>query len=359
LGFVPLTDAAPLLVADALGLFARHGVRVGLSRMAAWAAMRDRIAFGGLDGGQMLSPMPIAARLGLGGVAASLAVVATLARHGNTLTFSDALLAEIERAAPDLARQRPLPAAALAACLAARRAQGREAPSLAVVYAYSSHTYLLRHWLSEAGIDPERDVRLVVVPPPLVAGELAEGHIDGFCAGEPWGSRAVDLRVGRIVLTTADIWLNHPEKVLAVSAQRLARDPEQIEAVVAAVLEAGVWLTDPANLADATRIVHRSALPEVPETVVARALARSLVLAPDEPPTPVPGLQFHLEATYPHPEHGAWWASQMLRWGHVDAVSPGLIEDIWRPDVWRRAAPRAGLSPRIPTLPACPGEHIT
>jgi len=356
LGFVPLTDAAPLLVADALGLFARHGLKVVLSRMQAWSAMRDRIGFGALDGGQMLSPMPIAAAMGLGGLTTRLAVVVTLARQGNTLTLSDALMAEIEAAAPALATTRPLQAAALRAALAARQHEGRERPVIAVVYAWSSHTYLLRHWLAEGGIDPEQDVTLVVVPPPLVAEELAAGRIDGFCAGEPWGSRAVDLRCGRIALTTADIWPHHPEKVLAVSAARLAEEPAQIEALAAAVIDAGIWLTDPAHRADATRIIQSRALPEVPAEIIALALSGQLVMTPDEAPRPAAALQFHPDATYPHPEHGAWWAGQMRRWGHLPELSPE-IPTLWRPDVWQRAALRAGMSPIPPILPALPGDR--
>jgi ABC-type nitrate/sulfonate/bicarbonate transport system substrate-binding protein len=355
LGFVPLTDAAPLLVAEALGLFRRHGVSVALNRVGAWSALRDHIALGHLDGGQMLSPMPIAAALGLSFLPTRLAAVAALGRHGNTITFSTQLVREITDAAPALAARRPLPAAAFAEALAARRAKGLPRPTLAVVFAFSSHNYLLRHWLAAGGIDPERDVTLVVVPPPLVPTELAEGRIDGFCAGEPWGSQAVALRHGEIVLTSADLWLNHPEKLLTFRSACLAAAPERVAACVAAVLEAGLWLSAPANTAEAARIVHH-AMPDVPEPVVALALGRRLVLAPDAPPTPVQGLQFHPEATYPHPEHGAWWARQMLRWGHIDALPPDLIASIWRPDIWQHGAARAGLPTHPPALPPCPGD---
>ncbi len=354
LGYVRLTDAAPLLVADALGLFHRRGVTVSLSRVGAWAALRDHIALGHLDGGQMLSPMPIAAHLGVSGLATPLSVVATLARHGNTITLGEALMAEIAAAAPELAALRPLPAQALAAAIVARRGSGRPLLTFAVVFAFSSHNYLLRHWLAAAGIDPERDMQLVVVAPPMVANELADGRIDGFCAGEPWGSRAVHLGLGRIGLTTADIWLNHPEKVLAIGQNRLRQAPERISTCVAAIIEAGIWLSDPANHGEATRIVHRTAVPDVPEAVVGLALARQLVLAPGEAPTSVQGLQFHPAATYPHPEHGAWWATQMQRWGHIGAQPDTLIPSIWRPDIWRLAALEAGISPQTPPCPACP-----
>jgi len=356
LGYVPLTDSAPLLIAKALGLFDRHHIKVDLTRIGAWSALRDHIALGHLDGGQMLSPMPIAAGLGLSGLPTDLAAVAVLARHGNTVTFSDDLMAEILAAAPELARMRPMPAAALAAALAVRRSRGKPHPTLAVVFAFSSHNYLLRHWLASGGIDPDQHIRLVVVPPPLLPGELADGRIDGFCAGEPWGSRAVDLRLGRIALTTADIWPNHPEKLLTVSAGRLEAAPEQVEACVAAIIEAGVWLSDPAHIAEAARILHTGAMPDVPEQVIALSLGHSLVRAPDEAPTPVPALQFHPQATCPHPEHGAWWARQMLRWGHIDQLPPGLIAQIWRPDIWQRAAHRAGVPSTIPPFPPCPGD---
>lgn len=357
LGFLPLTDCAPLLVADELGFFSRHDVSVRLTRLQAWVALRDHIAIGRLDGGQMLSPMPIAAALGLGGIRTDLAVVAVMARQGNTITFSEALMGEIAAANPgvDLAAG-PLQASAFAAAVVARRARGAVPPKLAVVFPFSSHNYLLRHWLASAGLDPELDVDLCAMPPPLVAGELADGRIDGFCAGQPWGSRAVDLRCGRIALTTADIWPDHPEKVLAVSATRLARRPEQVAGAVAAMIEAGGWLSDSANHAHAADILRRRAMPEVPEAVLVQSLGDSLVRGPDEAPFATSGLRFDARATYPHPEHAAWWLRQMRLWRHLpQAVSDDFLAGLWRPDVWRRGADLAGVIAGTPPLPPCPG----
>jgi ABC-type nitrate/sulfonate/bicarbonate transport system substrate-binding protein len=284
-------------------------------------------------------------------------VVSVIARQGNTITFSERLMAEIAAANPGLSLHQPLPATALAAAIAARHASGKPAPRLAMVFPFSSHNYLLRHWLVAAGIDPEHDVELTAVPPPLVAGELAEGRIDGFCAGQPWGSRAVDLRCGRIALTTADIWPNHPEKVLAVSAQRLARTPEQVASTVAALIEAGIWLQNPANIAHAADILRRRAMPDVPEAVLAQSLTDQLVVAPDEAPITTTGLQFGPEATYPHPDHAIWWLQQMQRWQHAPAdISPDRIARLWRPDIWRRGAAQAGIATTTPAMPACPRE---
>lgn len=330
LGVVPLIDAAPLLVADAGGFFRNHGVRVEIETVGSWATLRDKVAVGRLDGGQMLSPMPIAACLGLAGLVSPTVVAATLNRNGNTITLGETLLREIAAAVPDLAERRPLPAAALAAALAARRAEGRPTPVLAVVFGFSTHNYLLREWLASGGIDPERDVRLTVVPPPLVAEHLADGAIDGFCAGEPWGTRAADLLVGQVVVDSRDVWRDHPEKVLGFGAAEAARAPDRIGDAVAAVIAAGRWLDQPENHAEAARILCRRLLAEVPQAVVEAGLAGGVV--------------FHAGgASFPHPAHGAFWLAQMRRWQHVPAdADAALIARIWRADLWRRGAAQVG-----------------
>ena len=337
IGYVPLTDAAPLVVAQAMGWFAGQGLAVELVQCASWAALRDRVAFGLLDAAQMLSPMPIAAALGLGGVGADLVVGATLGRNGNTVTLSEELAAAVALETGGLAR--PLPASALAAAL---RGRHRKAV-FAVVFAFSSHNYLLRHWLAGAGIDPDRDLHMVVVPPPLVAEELAAGRIDGFCAGAPWGSRAVDLRVGRVALTTAEIWLDHPEKVLAFTAT-MARRGDVAARVIAAVMQAARWLDEPANRTAAARLLHAVALPEVPAPIIALGLGQQLVYAPDEAARAVRGPVFFAgDATRPDPAHGQWWLREMRRWGHVPAGGRDPVPEIWQPALWQAAADRFHL----------------
>jgi ABC-type nitrate/sulfonate/bicarbonate transport system substrate-binding protein len=351
LGFMPLSDSAPLLVAEALGLFRRHGVSVALSACSSWAGLRDRVMVGALDGAQMLAPMPIAAALGLGGVRARFAVTATTSRNGNTITLGESLAAVL----PDAAG--PLTSAAFATALATRKARGLRPPVLAVVFAFSSHNYLLRHWLAAGGIDPDRDLHLVVVPPPLVAEQLACGEIDGFCSGEPWGSRAVDLRVGRIALTTSDIWPDHPEKLLAFGAAVLEADPQRVVAATAAVIEAANWLADPANGRDAAQLLHDRAMPDVPVEILALALAGRLVRAPDEAAAPAAPMFRGGGATAPDPAHGAWWFAQMVRWRHAPDGETNSAQSLWRPDLWRAAALAAGMAePVIADIPAPPSS---
>lgn len=355
LGFVPLTDAAPLVIAQEKGFFRRHGLTTELMAARSWAALRDRVAFGALDGAHMLSPMPIAAALGLGGVQADLVVAATMGVNGNTITLDEGLWAEIEAADAPGARLRPLPARSLAAALAARRRGGGAPAVLAVVFSYSSHNYLLRQWLATGGIDPDTDIRLVVVPPPEVADQLAAGEINGFCAGEPWGSRAVDLQAGRIALTTGDIVPNHPEKVLVFGRSEMTRDRPRVVAATAAVIAAGEWLDRPENRTEAAAILHRFMLPTVPEDLIARALNGALAFAPDSQPSLVPALRFHRDgASFPDPAHGAWWLSEMRRWGHTDEAfqtngDTSLIETVWRPDLWREAAALVSPEPVLPS----------
>ncbi|MFC7474188.1 CmpA/NrtA family ABC transporter substrate-binding protein [Dankookia sp. GCM10030260] len=340
LGCVQLTDAAPLLVAEELGLFDAVGLRVTLSIETAWAALRDKLAFGALDAAQLLGPMPIALAAGLDGVRAQLTVAAGLGANGNTLTISRALAQELGRF------PRPLPAAAFAA-VARRRADAGKPVTFGVVFAYSSHNYLLRWWLASAGLDPDRDLRLVVVPPALCAQRLADGAIDGFCAGEPWGSHAAERGAGTIALSSGDIWPNHPEKVLAFAAGYALRDPESATACTAAVIAATRWLDEPENKAEAVHILQRRAFPELSAAAIGAAFDGTAEGFMQAAP-----LRFRT-ATLPRREQAAWWLRQMRRWGHVPAnVAEATALAPWRQDIWRAAAARLReVEPPAPSPP--------
>jgi ABC-type nitrate/sulfonate/bicarbonate transport system substrate-binding protein len=343
IGFVPLTDAAPLLVAEALGLFDHVGLRVNLSAETAWAPLRDKLAFGALDAAQLLGPMPIALAAGLDGVQAPLAVTAGLGVNGNTLTLSRALLHDLGRIGY------PLSAAAFAQGVRRRRRGASRPLTIAVVFPYSSHNYLLRHWLASAGLDPDRDLRLVVVPPPLMPDRLRDGQIDGFCAGEPWGSAAAAEGAGAIVLGSGDIWPNHPEKVFAVTAEGATAAPDDVTACTAALIAAARWLDDPANHTEAVEILRRRAFADLSAETLRAAfdgLAGNEVQAAP--------LRF-LPATFPRRDEAAWWLRQMRRWGHVPAgVSDATALAPWRADLWRAAALRLRVAepPAPPPPPA-------
>jgi two-component system, oxyanion-binding sensor len=341
IGYVPLTDAAPLLVAGARGLFARHGVAVTLSAETAWAALRDKLAFGALDGAQLLGPLAIALSAGIGGLRRHLTVSAGLARNGNTFVLSPGLAASI---GPSTA---PLAPKLFAEALHKRAEEGLPPPTLAVVFPFSSHNYLLRHWLAAGGLDPDADVRLVVVPPPRCARALAEGAIEGFCAGEPWGSAAIAAGAGRFAWASGDVWADHPEKVLAFAEGVAEARPEALLAATAAVIEAALWLDDPANAAEAARLLQARAFPELPLSAIAAALEGRVA---GEAAPLAHKLRFGT-ASRPRPEEAAAWLAAMRRWRHAEASEAEALA-AWRPDRWEEAAAR--LPMRAPEGRAAP-----
>lgn len=332
IGFVPLVDAAPLIIADALGLFAAAGVRVVLSPERAWATLRDKLAFGALEAAHLLGPMAVGLAVGAGGLKRRVDVTARLGRNGNHIVLSHALSAATGAFTP------PLPAAAFAAALHARAEEGLPPPTLAVVFPFSSHNYLLRHWLASGGLDPDHDVRLVVVPPPQTARALAEGAIEGFCAGEPWGSHAVAAGAGRFALSSGDIWPGHPEKVLAFAEGLADRDPAMVVAATGAVIAAQRWLVEPANRAAAVALLAERVFPDLAPSSIAAALEGQVAVPPGAPVQRLAAPLAFDPDTPPDVATAERWFAEMRRWGHLPPVS--AVEDAAacvRPDLWHRA----------------------
>jgi ABC-type nitrate/sulfonate/bicarbonate transport system substrate-binding protein len=326
IGFLPLSDAAPLVVADRLGFFEQHGLRVALRPTGAWAALRDRLIYGALDAAHLLYPMPIASAVGLGQPPRGLVAACGLGRNGNTLTLSHAVSAEIGLAEP------PLSAPAFAALARRRCATGRKL-RLAIVHAYSTHGYLLRHWLAAIGLDPEADVVLEVVPPPLVAHELAAGSIDGFCAGEPWGSQAVLAGAGRIALGTGSIWPDHSEKLLVFTTDF--------------VIAAAQWLDDPANEAEAASTLA-GVFPDLDPRAVAAAFAGQVPL-PGGGAYALPHRMRFAPATRLETAQAESWLNHMRRWGHLpDQATSDAALAPFRNDIWAQA--NALLAGPVPAL---------
>lgn len=225
LGFVPLADCAPLVMAHELGLFSKYGLRVTLHRELGWATVRDKLIHDELDAAHALAAMPVAATLGFGSIKCDCLTALVLNLHGNAITLST-----------DLWRGGVRDGASLRAEMT--RLRHKKMLTFGVVSQFSSHNFLLRQWLMSAGIYPDRDVRIVVVPPPQMVANLKAGHLDGFCVGEPWNSVAVQSRIGWCVTTSAELSPGHPEKVLMVRRDFAERNSEEHIALTAALLEA-------------------------------------------------------------------------------------------------------------------------
>lgn len=334
LGFIPLNDCAPLVVAREQGFFAAEGLEVELSREASWATVRDKVAVGALDGAHMLAPMAIAASLGVGGERTPMVVPMALNLGGSAFTVSKSLAQALRAIDPEGVAARS--ARPLAKLVAARRELGSGPLTFAVVFPFSTHNYQLRYWLADAGIDPDRDVRLVVVPPARTAEQLRSGVIDGFCVGAPWGMQAVAQGVGEVLTFSSDIWRAGPDKVLGVSQAWADRNPETLQALLRAVLRGSIWADDPANRPALAAMLSR------PDYIGAQAKVIATLLT-DEPQGVI---YHHYAAGFPWRSHAVWFLSQMMRWGQAPA-SAELVSGaraVYRPELYRACASALGVA---------------
>ncbi|GHA97155.1 CmpA/NrtA family ABC transporter substrate-binding protein [Modicisalibacter luteus] len=212
LGMLPLNDAAPLVVALENGYFGDEGLDVSLSVETSWAGLRDGMQLGLLDGAQMLALMPLASTLGLDGRATPMISAMTLNLGGNAITVSQTLYERMLEHDPGAMQTPVAQAKALARVIEMQRQTGGPKLRFANVYPFSSHRYLLRYWLATGGIDPENDLELRVVPPPLMAYQLESRKLDGYCVGEPWNRLAASRGQGRVLCGSFDIWGGEPRK---------------------------------------------------------------------------------------------------------------------------------------------------
>jgi ABC-type nitrate/sulfonate/bicarbonate transport system substrate-binding protein len=281
-GFVPLCDCAPLVMAQELGLFEKHGLKVHLSREVGWATIRDKIIYGDLDAAHALAPLLIATTLGLGSAKADCVTGLVLNLEGNAITLANAIqdvVAHDGNSLLDWVRKRRIPLI------------------LGIPFLYSSHYFLTRSWLRSQGLDPARDAQFVVVPPPQMATNLKAGHLDGFCVGEPWNSVAVNGGFGFQAATSADIAPGHLEKVLMVRRQFAKERAEEHIRLISALLEACQFCATPGNL---DRVIETLGEPQFINAPAAAlrlgcsnvydSAAKSIVDSPDYEPSAAKGL---------------------------------------------------------------------
>ena len=321
LGFVPLNDCAALIVAAANGFFAAEGLSVELSREASWATVRDKLAVGALDAAHMLSPMPLAASLGAGSEAVAMLAPMTLSLNGPAVTVATRLASSMGRGPG---------AEGLAKLAARRREEGASPLTFAVVFPYSAHNYLLRQWMADAGIDPDRDVRLTVVPPPRLADLLADGVIEGFCAGEPWNAVAVAADAGRVVVQASQLRRRTPDKVLGVTEVWAGAHPQALGALIRGLVKASAWAEAPENRADLAALLSRPEHVGVAAEIIAASLD---------------GMSFHDGgANRPSTEDGMWLAGEMRRWGQAGAEADAMAARVYRPDLYDAALASISIS---------------
>ena len=346
-GFIPLVDCAPLLVAAKKGFARAEGIRLTLARETSWANIRDRVSVGHFNAAHMLGPMPIATSLGIGHFDIPMIAPFAFGLGGNAITVSRQLFAEMEAEGAQLDDSPAAMGAALKAAIAARKVRGAPLLTLAMVFPFSGHNYELRYWLAASGVDPDRDLRLVVLPPPFTAEALQAGHVDGFCVGEPWNSLAVERAGGVIVATKAALWRNGPEKVLGVQAAFAEREPDAVAALVRALWHATAWAEDPENRIELAALLSDTASVATPAPVIMRALSGDVVTRAGARAEHVEDfIVFHRHgANFPWQSHALWFYSQMVRWGQTEHTPERatIAAEVYRPDIYREALAATGV----------------
>ena len=347
LGFIPLTDCAPLAVARELGYFSRHGLDVNLSRESSWANIRDKVCIGMLDGAHMLAGIPVHSAARAEGQCVPMLTALSLDLNGNAVTVSNALYRRLEATGVEALDTPAGSARALRQVIEQERSAGGRLLTFATVFPVSSHNYLLRYWMASAGIDPDRDVRLTVVPPPQMVNYLRAGLIAGYCVGEPWNAHAVNADLGRTLFTSFDVWNNHPEKVLGVTRAWAEANPNTHQALIMALLEASAWVDAPENRVQVCEILSRGRYVNAPLDVLRMSMTGTFQFAAQLPALERPDFNvFHrYAANYPWRSHALWTLGQMLRWGQIDQPVDlhRVARASYRPDIYRAAAEALGL----------------
>ncbi len=327
LGFLALTDAAPLIAAQETGCFERHGLRVQLCREVGWATIREKIVHGELDAAQAPAPMLWSAMLGLECAPCPVLTALVLNRHGNAITLS-----------PRLRTLGATDAATLGA--EARRRRGERRLTLGVVFTHSSHHLLLRQWLRSAGLDPERDVRIVVVPPAQMFHNLRAGTLDGYCAGEPWGTLAVQSGEGWCPAWSAALAPGHVEKILMVRQTFAQKRAAEHAALLRALAGAGAWCDERSNRRDLAGLLAGPRYLKLPVRAILPALEGRFADGTGRTES-VP--DFHVfsrgDAGHPDPAQAAQLQAELVAAGLIPraAAHPELPRQLFRADLHREA----------------------
>ncbi|NDW45732.1 ABC transporter substrate-binding protein [Ruegeria sp. PrR005] len=333
--YMPLVDAAPLIIAQEMGFAQTEGIALDLIPAPSWSSVRDMLAFGRVDAAHMLSPVPVAMALGLGGVSTPVSAVMVTSVNGDVIGVGRALETRLRAQGYEFDFANPR---------AAARALARAADGplvFGVPFPFSMHVELLQYWFDGTDLGGT-EVTIRTVPPPLMAQALAEGDIDAFCVGEPWGSVAVDQGSGALLLPGNAIWSFAPEKVLAVRTDWAETEPHPLRRLMRAVWRAGQWLSRPDTHTTTAEILSRKAYLDVPPELIDRALhGRFIISGQAEHRDVARFVEFHEgAANFPWRSQAKWMACRLaFRHGLNAADSMARGAAAYRSDLFRAHMP--------------------
>jgi NitT/TauT family transport system ATP-binding protein len=349
IGFIPLADAAALIIAVDKGFTSAEGLDVELVREVSWSNIRDKLNIGVFDAAHLIAPVAIASSLGLGHIKVPIVAPFVMGTNGNGITVSPALHVAMAAAADGDIVDPAVSARALARVVTARKAKGEEPLTFGMTFPFSTHNYQLRFWMAAGGVDPDEDVRLVVLPPPYMVESLANKQVDGFCVGAPWNSIAVDLGVGCIVQFGCDIVARAAEKILGVRSRWAQDNGDVVARLVRAHRRAADFIDDAANRDEVAALLTAPSRIEVAPDVIRRTFEGRIKVAPGGMTrTSERYLLIGREnAARPDPTQAAWLYAQMVRWGQAP-LSPELLaaaKAVFRPDLYDAALAETDAEP--------------
>ena len=350
IGFIALTDCAPLVIAKEKGFFEAEGLNVHISKEGGgWPGIQQKTISGEYDYAHALAGMPIAATLGINGDA-NLQALLSLDYNGNAITYSNKLIEEMEKFGLKK-DERPVSAESLKKYIDSKHEkEGAKYQPLnfGMTHPNSTHNYELRYWMAASGIKPDVDTTIKPFPPPTMPQNLIAGNIDGYSVGEPWNSRVVLGGQGQALVTNYDIWNNNPEKVLQARADFIDKNPETTKAVMKAVLKAQMWLDESwENREEAIKILAKDAYVKAPVDVLRKSMSGTFLYSKDvDGKNPMFNVFANYYAAYPFYSHGMWFMTQMYRWGQIDKSvdMKATIEKVYRPDLFEVVAKEVGYS---------------
>lgn len=341
LGFIALTDSAPLIIAKEKGFFAKYGMTdVAVDKQTSWAVVRDNLELGsekgGIDGCHVLTPIPYlltSGKITKGNAPAPMYLLARLNTDGQGISISNTY-ADLKLDAK---------ADALKAKADAMKASGSKF-KCAVTFPGGTHDLWMRYWLAAGGIDPDQDVELVVVPPPQMVANLKAGTMDAYCVGEPWNQRLVTQKLGYNAVTTGELWANHPEKAFTVGAAWADKNPKATKALLAAVLEAQIWCDTDANKEEMCKILEADKYVKAPTADILERMKGNFDFGNGRTLSNSPLLMkfWRENASFPYKSHDKWFITENIRWGKFAEADLAMVDKVNRSDLWREAASLIG-----------------
>lgn len=349
LGFIALTDAAPLIIAKEKGLFDKYGMtEVEVLKQASWPVTRDNIELGsnggGIDGAHILTPMPYLITMGkITKQPVPMYILARLNVNGQGISVSEDY--KNLKVGLDSSKMKQV--------FAQAKASNKEL-NAAMTFPGGTHDLWIRYWLAAGGINPEKDISVVPIPPPQMVANMKIGAMETFCVGEPWNAQLVNQKQGYTALVTGELWKNHPEKAFAMRADWVDQNPKATQALLKAVLEAQQWCDKPENKQEMCEIVSENRWFRVPvEDIIDRSQGKIDYGDGRTVENPDIAMKFWTDnASFPYKSHDLWFLTEDIRWGYIpaDTDTKALVDKVNRSDLWKQAAKAIGVSDaEIPT----------